>query len=145
MDGAWFRSPQVLEHSSLHTALSGRLVWSVNKNKIILILNDTILAVSLLSSLAFWVPCLCPLKIMVLLLSLNRFQTYCTYFVHSWLTGNMAQLSITVLMPVRDSSCFHQTIEEVMGPAAEKQFSFLIFTPSSKIRADAGGHLFTFV
>lgn len=115
------------------------------KNKIILIINGTILAVLLLSAQAFWVPCVCPLKIMLFLMSLNRFQTHCTYFIHSWPTGSMTQLSITVLMPVRDFTCFYQTIEEAMGPAAGKQCWFLIFLPCSKITADAGGHLFTFV
>lgn len=82
---------------------------------------------------------------MVFLMSLNEFQTHCTYFSHSWPTESMTQLSITVLMPGRGSTCFHQTIEEVMGLPAEKQFYFLIFLPCSKIKADAGGHLFTFV
>ena len=84
MDEAWFRSPQVLVHSALHAALSGRLVWSVIKNKIILTINGTILAASLLSSQIFWVLCLKSLlKIMVFLMSLDKFQTHCTHFVHS--------------------------------------------------------------
>lgn len=84
MDEAWFRPPQVLVHSALHAALSGRLVWSVIKNKIILTINGTILDASLLSSQKFWVLYLkALLKIMVFHMFLGKFQTHCTYFVHS--------------------------------------------------------------
>lgn len=140
MDGACFRSPHVLVHSGLHIALSGMPVWSVIKNKIVLILNITILAVSLLSSQAFWVPSLSPLKIMVLLMSLNRFQTHCTYYSHSWPTGSMTQLSITAVTPLGDST-FSSNHCRSDGSSCWKTILVPNILPCSKIRAGAGSHL----
>lgn len=75
---------QFLMHSALYAALSGRVVWSVIKNKVILIINCTLLAASLLSSEIIWVLCLKSLlKIMVVHISLDNFQTHCPYFIHS--------------------------------------------------------------
>lgn len=75
---------QFLVHSSLYAVLSGRLVWSVIKNEVILIINGTILPASLLPFQTFWLLCLKSLlKIMVFHMSLGNFQTHCTYFVHS--------------------------------------------------------------